>query len=81
MTPRTGAHLTHDELSTPAEMARDCAALTAHVPGLARALATVAAPAPSLAFADYPAELPKRGEINVDAAAVRLANALHLHLD
>ena len=81
MTPNTGAHLTHDELSTPAEMVRDCAAVTVHVPGLARAVPVATAQAPSLAFEDFPAEVRKRGEIAIDDAAVRLANALHLHLD
>ncbi len=37
-------------------------------------------PAPSLAYDDFPQEVPKR-EIKVDEAAQRIANALHLHLD
>jgi hypothetical protein len=43
------------------------------------ARAAVATP-PSLHFDDYPAEVGKR-EIRVSDAAVRIANALHLHLD
>ena len=35
---------------------------------------------PSLEYADYPREVPKR-QITVDEAAARIANALHLHLD
>jgi hypothetical protein len=35
---------------------------------------------PSLDYADYPREVPKR-DIRVSEAATRIANALHLHLD
>ena len=47
---------------------------------LERAAQAAVAPAPSLRFEDYPAEVGKR-EIRVSDAAARMANALHLHLD
>jgi hypothetical protein len=47
---------------------------------LERAARAAVAPAPSIHFDDYPAEVGKR-EIRVSEAAARLANALHLHLD
>jgi hypothetical protein len=47
---------------------------------LERAARSVARPAPSLDYADYPHDVAKR-EIRVSEAAQRLANALHLHLD
>ncbi len=77
------AHLVHDELGTPAEMAADCQEtgrnlrLEAHLERAARA--AVATP-PSIRFEDYPAEVGKR-DIRISDAAARLANALHLHLD
>ncbi len=77
------AHLVHDELATPAEMAADCQEtgrnlrLEAHLERAARAAVTTP---PSLAFEDYPAEVTKR-EIRISEAAARLAGALHLHLD
>ena len=70
----------YDEMSTPAEMTADCQALGARMPHLARAARKVMTPATSIHFEDYPREVPKR-EITSDAAAVRLANALELHLD
>ena len=77
------AHLVHDELGTPAEMAADCQEtgrnlrLEAHLERAAKA--AVATP-PSIRFEDYPAEVGKR-EIRISEAAARIANALHLHLD
>ena len=47
---------------------------------LQRVARAAAAGAPSLDYADFPREVPKR-EIAVTEAAARLANALHLHLD
>ena len=47
---------------------------------LARAAAHATRPAPSIHFADYPREVPKR-DIEVGEAAQRIANALSLHLD
>ncbi|MCD4534661.1 hypothetical protein LRP67_11265 [Nocardioides sp. cx-169] len=73
----------YEELTSPQEMRADCEAagrrlrLEAH---LARAAAAAARPAPSIHFADFPRELPKR-EIRISDAATRIANALHLHLD
>lgn len=73
------SRLTHDELSTPHEMARDCDVVgqNLRLDRMARAVTTTP---PSIHFADYPIEVAKR-EITIDAAAARLANALHLHLD
>ncbi|MEZ5097564.1 MAG: hypothetical protein R2731_16595 [Nocardioides sp.] len=47
---------------------------------LERAARAAVRPAPSLEYADYPREVPKR-EIQISAATARLAGALHLHLD
>ena len=77
--PVRPAHLVHDELSSPAEMAADCREIGRNL-RLARAARAAVAPAPSLRFEDYPAEVGKR-EIRVSDAAARLAGALHLHLD
>ena len=77
----------YDELSSPAEMRADCEAtgrnlgLSAGLDRrLARAAESVTRPAPSIHFADFPREVPKR-DIEVSQAAARLAGALHLHLD
>ena len=77
------SHLVHDELASPAEMAADCQEAGRNLglePRLARAARAAVAPAPSLRFEDYPAEIGKR-EIRISDAAARLAGALHLHLD
>ena len=82
-TSRRPSPLFSDELGTPAEMAADCrrpAATSVCRPRLERAAQAAVAPAPSLRFDDYPAEVGKR-EIRVSDAAARIANALHLHLD
>ncbi len=80
MTPRTPAsHLTYDELSPTVEMTADCRALGANLK-LERAARAAVSVAPSIHFEDYPAEVHKR-DITVSAAAAKLANALHLHLD
>jgi len=47
---------------------------------LERAARKVVEPAPSIHYEDYPREVTKR-DVGVDAAAQRIANALHLHLD
>jgi hypothetical protein len=78
-TPRRPAHLAHDELGTPAEMAADCREVGRHL-RLDRIAKAARSEAPSLRFEDYPAEVGKR-EIRISEAAARLANALHLHLD
>ncbi|TIC81115.1 hypothetical protein E8D37_13875 [Nocardioides sp. GY 10127] len=44
-------------------------------------LEAVRRPAPSLRYDAYPREVGKAGEIHVDVAAQRIANALSLHLD
>lgn len=77
--PTTASHLTHAELPSPAELAADCRAVGANL-RLDRIAAAAAAPVPSIRFEDFPREVAKR-QITVDAAAARLANALHLHLD
>lgn len=64
----------------PAGMFSDCRAVSRNLPALERAAARAVTTPPSLRFEDYPTEIPKR-DIAVDAAAVRLAAALHLHLD
>lgn len=76
--PRTPeAHLAHSELSSPMQMTQDCLAAGRQ---LERATFAAVGSPPSLHYADFPREVSKP-EINVDAAAARLANALHLHLD
>ena len=82
-TSRRPAPLFSDELGTPAEMAADGRETTRNLglqTRLERAAQAAVAPAPSLRFDDYPAEVGKR-EIRVSDAAARIANALHLHLD
>jgi hypothetical protein len=75
--------LVHDELASPAEMAADCQEAGRNLRlelRLERAARAAVAPAPSIHFDDYPAEVGKR-EIRISDAAARLAGALHLHLD
>lgn len=74
-----GSHLTYAELSTPAEMAADAREVVSSL-HLERAVRAVVEQAPSIHFEDYPREVAKN-EIRVSAAAARIANALHLHLD
>jgi hypothetical protein len=74
-TPR----LAYDDPATPAEMRADCRAAGENL-HLERAVRAVARPAPSLYFEDFPRELPKP-EIEISAAAARLAGALNLQLD
>ncbi len=83
MTPEPSpAHLTHDELATPAEMHDDCVQVTRNLPRrrLERAAEKAVQTPPSIHFDDYPREVPKR-EIEISEAAAGLAAALHLHLD
>jgi hypothetical protein len=75
----SSAHLTHDELDSVSRQREDCAAVGRNLRLQRIARAAVAGP-PSLEYADFPREVPKR-EIAVSDAAARLANALHLHLD
>ena len=74
-----GSHLTYDELSTPTEMVADAREVVSSL-RLERAVKAVVEQAPSIHFEDYPREVVKQ-EIRVSAAATRIANALHLHLD
>ena len=69
----------YDDLATPAQMREDCRAAGRHL-RLERAAAKVHQPAPSIHFEDFPREVRKR-DIEVSAAAQRIANALELHLD
>jgi hypothetical protein len=79
-TPGTpGSHLVHDELDSPGSMRHDARAVGDNL-RLERVARAAVAGAPSLDYADFPREVPKR-EIEVTDAAARLANALHLHLD
>jgi hypothetical protein len=73
--PRTS----YDEIQSPADMREDCAAVgrTLRLDAIARA---AEAGPPSLEYAAYPREVTKR-EIEVGAAAARLAGALGLYLD
>ncbi|MCL8027063.1 hypothetical protein [Nocardioides bruguierae] len=77
-TDRPEGRLTHADLGTLASMTADAQAAS-------RALhlldAAARRPAPSLAYDDYPREVAKTGEVRVDVAAQRIANALELHLD
>ena len=68
--------LAYDDASTPAEMGADCLAVQA---ALART-APVTRPLTDRAR-DLSVEHPKRGEIEISAAAARLAAALSLQLD
>lgn len=73
----------YDELAGPAEMHADCEAVGRNLglqKKLARAARSAVEPAPSIHFEDFPREVPKR-DIEISEAAVRLAGALHLHLD
>jgi hypothetical protein len=74
-----GSHLTYAELSTPSEMAADARGVVSSL-RLERVVRAVTEQAPSIHFEDYPREVEKH-EIRVSAAAARIANALHLHLD
>ena len=73
------SHLTHDELPTTPEMVADCREVVSSL-RLERVVKAAVRPAPSIHFEDYPREVAKQ-EIRVSAAATRIANALHLHLD
>ena len=73
----------YDDPATPAEMHADCEAAGRNL-GLERRLERAAesavGPVPSIHFDEFPREVPKR-DIQISAAAARIANALHLHLD
>lgn len=78
------SHLTHDELSPVGVLAADCREVGSNLHlderRLARAARQATQPPPSIHFADFPSEVPKR-EIRISDATARLAGALHLHLD
>lgn len=76
--PTVGDMTPYEEIDSPTDSRADCEAVNGR---LARAARRAVEPAPSIHFEDYPREIPKRGEIRIDEAAQRLANALHLHLD
>ena len=82
MTPpqQPGPRLAYDDAATPQEMSADCRAAGDRLRLGRAAEAALSGPRPSLDFEDYPREVPKR-DIQVSEAAVRLADALHLHLD
>ena len=67
------------DLESPAQMHADCVVGGANL-RLERAARAAVRPAPSIAYDDFPREVPKR-DIAVSDAAARLAGALHLHLD
>lgn len=71
--------MTYAELSSPSEMAIDAREVASSLRP-ERAAKAVSEQAPSIHFEDYPREVAKH-EIRVSAAAARIANALHLHLD
>ena len=73
------AHLAYSEADTTSEMHADCEAVEANL-RLERMAKAAVEPAPSILFEDYPREVPKP-EITITQQAVKLANALHLHLD
>ena len=69
----------YDDLGTPAEMRADCRVARDRL-RLQQAAGLATRPAPSLHFDEQPAEQPKR-DIQISAAAARLAGALHFHLE
>lgn len=79
MTYFPSSHLTHAELSPTPELVADARQVVSSL-RLERVVLAAVEPAPSIHFEDYPRELVKQ-EIQVSAAAARIANALHLHLD
>ena len=79
MTSSSTQPTAYDDLTTPAEMHADCRAAGANL-HLERAARRATRPAPSIHFDEQPAEQPKR-EIRYSEAAVRIAGALHFHLE
>ena len=69
----------YDELASAGDMQTDARVVERNL-RLDRAARAIARPAPSIHFEDYPREV-RKPEIQVSAAAARIANALHLHLD
>ena len=79
MTFIPSSHLTYAELSPTPELVADARKVVSSL-RLERVVMAAVEPAPSIHFEDYPREMAKQ-EIQVSAAAARIANALHLHLD
>ncbi len=82
----TYERLAYDDADTAGQMRDDAAACESHI-ALPRQRTrgaidekTIAMPAPSIAYADYPREIAKP-RIEVSDAAAHLASRLHLHLD
>ncbi|WP_205474744.1 hypothetical protein [Nocardioides sp. SYSU D00038] len=69
----------YDDLSSTSDMLADCRATETNL-RLERTAWRAVRPAPSIHFDEVPTDLPK-GEIEISDAALRLANALSLHLD
>ncbi|MDO9455825.1 hypothetical protein [Nocardioides sp.] len=67
----------YDDLAAPADMQDDCRATSARLEQAAR---RATRPAPSIHFDEQPAERPKP-QVEISAAAVRIAAALHFHLE
>ncbi len=76
---RRPARLAYDDPASPEEMRADCQAVGERL-HLERAARAAVRTAPSLYFEDFPREVPKR-QIEISAAAARLAGALNLQLD
>jgi len=72
--PLGRGHTSYDEIETPAAMRADCAAVGRRLERIAE---EAVAGAPSLEFADYPRDVPKR-DIEIGEAAARIANAIYL---
>jgi hypothetical protein len=74
--PLGRGHTSYDEIETPAAMRADCAAVGRAL-RLERIAEAAVAGAPSLEYADYPRDVPKR-DIEIGEAAARIANAIYL---
>ncbi len=73
--------LAYEDPDTAVKMATDCTAcVSAMGAPQQRTPIDAVGPAPSIAYADFPREIPKP-EITVSDAAAHLASRLHLHLD
>ena len=75
----SSSRLAYDDFASPQQMHADCEAV-GHNLHLERAARAAVEPAPARHREDFPREVGKR-DIRLSAAAARLANALHLHLD
>jgi hypothetical protein len=75
-TPLSPTRLAYDDPATPAEMSADCRAAQAALGWPATTIQPLLDERDDLGR-----EAPKRGEIEITAAAARLAGALNLQLD